>query len=95
MNTQTEALQASRKNVELASEVIRLGAELEQKKFSYDRDDPEARESIQTAEGELRTSRQRWRVLKGVTAGIVAGSGVDWGRDEKLRELVLDMEGDN
>lgn len=92
MDAQKDALRVSRKNVDLASKVIRLEDELERKKFSYDKEDPETRDSIQTAEGELRSSRQRWRVLKGVTAGIIAGSGVDWGRDDVLRELVLDKE---
>lgn len=95
MNAQRDALRASTKNVHLASEVIGLGEELERKKFGYDHEDQETREAIQAAEGELRSSRQKWRVLKGITAGIIVNSGVDWGRDEVLRELVLDTEGDD
>ena len=38
------------------------------------------------------TARQRWRMMKSVVAGIVAGSGVDWARDDTLRDLVLDEE---
>ena len=38
------------------------------------------------------TARQRWRVMKSVVAAVVAGSGVDWARDDILRGLVLDEE---
>jgi len=95
MGAQSDALRISRKNIELASEVIRMGAELKQKKLSYDSDDPEKQKIIHAAESELRSSRQRWRVLKGITAGVVVGSGVDWGRDLKLQGLVLDKDSDD
>lgn len=95
IDAQGDALRASRKNVELASEAIKLGRELERKNFSYARNDPETRDAIQAGEAELRASRQRWRILKGITAGVIAGSGVDWGRDEVLRDLVLDKDGDD
>ncbi len=38
------------------------------------------------------TARQRWRILKSVVAAVIAGSGVDWARDDALRDLVLDEE---
>lgn len=95
MQAQSQALRASRQNVDLASEVISLGAELKQKKSSYYQDDPEARETLQSLEGELGASRRRWRVLKGITSGVVTGSGVDWARDDVLRDLVLDTEDDD
>lgn len=95
VDAQSEALRVSRKNVILASEVIKLGGELKQKKSNYDHDDPQTLESLQSSESELKASRQRWRVLKGTTSGVITGSGVDWGRDARLRELVLDTEGDD
>jgi hypothetical protein len=94
MQAQSLALRASRQNVNLASEVISLGAELKQKKFSYYQDDPEARETLQHLESEVGASRRRWRVLKAITSGVVTTSGVDWARDHVLRDLVLDTEDD-
>lgn len=38
------------------------------------------------------TARQRWRIMKSVVAAVIAGSGVDWARDDTLRDLVLDEE---
>lgn len=38
------------------------------------------------------TARQRWRIMKSVVAAVIAGSGVNWARDDTLRDLVLDDE---
>lgn len=38
------------------------------------------------------TARQRWRIMKSVIAAVIAGSGVDWARDDSLRDLVLNEE---
>ena len=40
------------------------------------------------------TAKKRWRIMKTVVAAVVAGSGVDWARDENLRNLVLDEDSD-
>ena len=41
-------------------------------------------------EQQLMVSRKKWRIMKGVASAIVAGSGIDWARDERLRRIVLD-----
>ena len=38
------------------------------------------------------TARQRWRLMKSVVVAVVAGSGIDWARDDDLRDLVVDEE---
>ena len=53
-----------------------------------------ARERIEEMEQEVKGSRQRWRVMKGTASAVVAGSGVDWASDERLRGLVLEVERD-
>jgi hypothetical protein len=47
---------------------------------------------VDRARADTAIARKRWRIMKNVVAAIVAGSGVDWARDETLRELVLDDE---
>ena len=37
-------------------------------------------------------AKKRWRIMKSVVAAIIAGSGVDWARNNDLRNLVLDEE---
>ena len=38
------------------------------------------------------TARRKWRMMKSVVAALVAGSGIDWARDDDLRDLVVDEE---
>lgn len=89
---QSEAQRATRRNVELAAEIMALVAQVKEKS-GYTRDE-RTQQEIQRMEGELKSSRQRWRIMKGIVSGVVAGSGVDWARDETLRDLVLDPEDD-
>ena len=43
-------------------------------------------------EDEVKVAREKRRILKSVLASIIAGSGVDWTREEDLTNLVLDDE---
>jgi len=91
---QSETHRALRRNVELAAEVMNLVGQVKERKAGYMGDEKVQRE-IRQLEGQLKSSRQRWWVMKGITSGVVAGSGVDWARDEALRDLVLDPEEDD
>ena len=90
---QAEELRASGRNVTLATQVLQIVAKLEQKRSVYTENDG-AQQAIHELGNGIKESRQRWRIIKGITAGVVAGSGVDWARDEALGELVLDPEDD-
>ncbi|KAK8199804.1 uncharacterized protein BKA78DRAFT_13148 [Phyllosticta capitalensis] len=52
------------------------------------------KKELEAAEREMRDARRRWRVMKGVAAGVVVGSGVDWAEDEGLRGLVMGADDD-
>ncbi|KAL1650302.1 hypothetical protein SLS58_001115 [Diplodia intermedia] len=56
--------------------------------------DPKLRDQLLEAERDAARARRRWRGIKGVVAGVVVGSGVDWVGDERLRELVLEEDED-
>lgn len=90
---QSDTARVIRKNVALTATLFELAEEVKQKQASR-LDDEETQEEIRRLEGVMKASRQRWRVIKGVASGVVAGSGVDWARDAKLREVVLDLDGD-
>jgi hypothetical protein len=55
-----------------------------------DIDDPKVRLELDNLEAEMRISRQRFRIMKGTASATIVGSGVDWARDPKLLEVVLD-----
>ncbi|KUI65915.1 hypothetical protein VM1G_01512 [Cytospora mali] len=89
---ESDTLRVSRKNRDLATEILRLAKEADRGKTDAIADDPAAREQIVKLEARLAASKQKWRVMKGTASGIVAGSGVDWARDAELRDVVLDPE---
>lgn len=92
---EAERVVLARSNTALAGTMIALAEQVERQKKG-DITDPEMCGRIEELEREVRKSRQRWRLMKGVASGVVAGSGMDWARDEKLRALVLeeDSEGE-
>jgi hypothetical protein len=86
---EVECLAASYRNIELASEALQLAGKTNDQKptsFTGGRFERE----IASLEGQMKSSRHRWRVMKGAASAIVAGSSVDWARDARLRNLVLD-----
>lgn len=85
-----EVHQVNLRNVEYANEVLHL-AEARSECDRESADKTSWVQEIAVLEHELKTSRQRWKVIKGVTSAIVTGSGVDWVRDERLRDMVLDL----
>ncbi|KOS18492.1 hypothetical protein ESCO_000900 [Escovopsis weberi] len=90
---QVETIRVAGENTSLAAQLLALAARTAQEGAGR-MDDPEAREELEALERDVRDSRRRWRVMKGVASGIIAGSGVDWAADDGLREIVLDPESD-
>ncbi|KAL2212694.1 hypothetical protein CC79DRAFT_1393893 [Sarocladium strictum] len=88
---QVETLRATRKNVTLASQVFELAEQVKRKKGSRP-NDPKVLREIEDLEKDVKSSGQRWRVIKGVASGVVVGSGIDWARDDALCDIVLDPE---
>ncbi|KAI1658312.1 centromere protein H (CENP-H)-domain-containing protein [Daldinia decipiens] len=92
---ESQSLRLGRENVELASKLLELAEQTNQKKAEAVNLDPERVAEISNLEGQVKLSRQRWRVLKGTASAVVAGSGVDWSRDSELRDIVLDPENED
>jgi len=91
IKVQVEAIRISRRNVELAEEVLTLAQAADQNK-AESIDDPVTKVEIARLEMELKASRQKWKVMKGTASAVVAGSGVDWVKDAELRDIVLDPD---
>lgn len=83
----------AKRNTELAATMTALAEEANAQKKG-DIQDPALRQEVAELEESLRTSRQRWRIMKNTASAVVAGSGVDWSRDETLRELVMENDSD-
>ncbi|KAF4988140.1 hypothetical protein FGRMN_9945 [Fusarium graminum] len=89
--TQSDTLRKSRHNVAAAAELFELAEQAKLKKRVPPGNSKMVQEQERLEEG-VQASKQRWRVMKGVAAGIIVGSGIDWVRDDELRDVVLDPE---
>ncbi len=87
---EAESRRVKRENVDLAAEVVRL-AERSRNHEVEGIDNTGPKKQIAGLEHEVKARRQRWRVMKGTASAIVLGSGVDWDREPRLRDMVLDL----
>ncbi|KAI0415683.1 centromere protein H (CENP-H)-domain-containing protein [Xylaria grammica] len=94
-DVESRSLRLGQENVALAERLLDLAKQTEQGKAELLPGDSEHALEIAGLEAEVKSSRQRWRVLKGTASAIVAGSGVDWARDAELRDIVLDPVGED
>ncbi|KAI1268765.1 centromere protein H (CENP-H)-domain-containing protein [Xylariaceae sp. FL1019] len=92
---ESRSLRMNRENVTLAARLLDLANEAQRRKTGLTAEDSEYGGEIAELEADVKASRQRWRVLKATASGIVAGSGVDWARDDGLRDIVLDPPDDD
>ena len=89
LEAETENRVAMRKNQELASSLLSL---VEDAKAEGNDDivNPELKRQLEELEGENDVGKSKWMILKSVISAVVVGSGVDWARDDRLRQLVVD-----
>ncbi|KAM7191989.1 Centromere protein H (CENP-H) domain containing protein [Rhypophila sp. PSN 637] len=87
---EVEVQAITRQNASLASSLLQLTAENQARHSEDDIEDMQLKNEMNDAENDLVASRQRWKAIKSVTSAVVAGSGVDWARDSRLRDMVLD-----
>ncbi|TGO43037.1 hypothetical protein BHYA_0004g01640 [Botrytis hyacinthi] len=93
MRESNENIITGRKNIELATEMLTL-AEEANSQGKENIQDPDIRAQLDELEGAMKNSRQRWRIMKNTASAVIVGSGIDWARDPKLLEIVLDDDGD-
>ncbi len=88
---ESQSVQLSRRNVGLASDVLRLAEEAGRDKAEPE-PGAEAGQELERLERAVKLGRQKWRIMKGAASAVVAGSGVDWAAEPELRDMVLDPE---
>jgi len=84
-----KGVETQRSNAKLALDVVRLAHAAQTHSTQLVDDEALQQEIVRVKDG-LKVSRQRWKVIKGTVSAVVAGSGIDWARDERLRNMVLD-----
>jgi hypothetical protein len=78
-------------NKQLAQRMLELAHEAKAERTEEVRD-AKMRSQLERLDEECVRARKEWRMLKSAIAGIVAGSGVDWGSDPRLLDVVMDEE---
>ena len=89
----SDHLVTAHRNVELASRMFELAEEADARKKGSIHD-PKLRIQLDELEASAKASRQRWRILKDTASATIVGSGVDWARDPRLVEMVMDDDDD-
>ena len=84
---------SNERNAVLATEILQL-VEMAARPGKHASSNGHIASQISALEQEVKSSRQRWKVMKGTASSIVAGSGIDWVRDERLRAIVVDSAND-
>jgi Centromere protein H (CENP-H) len=91
VRVETEHVLTTRQNTELARQMVALAKDADtQQRDNIPR---KAQKELAELDENVRTSRQRWRIMKGTASGTIVGSGVDWARDPELLKIVLDDDG--
>ncbi|KAH7330174.1 centromere protein H (CENP-H)-domain-containing protein [Rhexocercosporidium sp. MPI-PUGE-AT-0058] len=93
IKVQAENIELARKNTELAARMLALADEANIQR-KEDIEDSKLRNQLDELEVEIKLSRQKWRIMKETASAAIAGSGVDWISDLKLRGIVMGDEGD-
>ncbi|KAF9740172.1 hypothetical protein PMIN04_001806 [Paraphaeosphaeria minitans] len=97
-NTQRALSAAERRNIITNKEnrnqsrtVLALAEEVKAQSIE-DISNPSLREQVEKAEKNVKESRKRTAIIKGILSAMIVGSGINWAADEELRELVMDDE---
>ncbi|KAI9786641.1 MAG: hypothetical protein M1839_006192 [Geoglossum umbratile] len=88
---ETENILTSRKNVGLTKTLLGLAEEAKSQDKEHIKDQ-KSLSQLEVLERELQFRRSRWRTMKNVVSATIVGSGIDWARNAKLRQLVIDDE---
>ena len=84
-------MHANQRNQELTRQLVELT--MHESSWRQEINDTSVKLQLQQVETERRASQAKWDVIKSVAAAAIVASGIDWARDDKLRDLVLDGSG--
>ncbi|PHH73579.1 hypothetical protein CDD82_5379 [Ophiocordyceps australis] len=93
IQTQVEATRTTRANVKSAAALCEL-IDSQRRHGDSAHISSAAQHELLRLEAHVRSSRQRWRLIKGVTSSVIVGSGVDWTHNDKLLGMVFDVDDD-
>ncbi|KAL2014189.1 hypothetical protein VTN00DRAFT_1714 [Thermoascus crustaceus] len=87
-NVEVENMRITKRNQELVHTLLELTSH--DSRWKEEIEDADLKAQLEELEADNKKRRAKWETIKGIASSAVVGSGVDWARDDKLRELVLD-----
>jgi Centromere protein H (CENP-H) len=90
--TEVENRRVTQTNQDLARTL--LGLTRQNSSWKDEVTDAELKAQLRELEADRRRSQAKWDTIKGIVSAAIVSSGVDWARDDRLRELVLDESSD-
>jgi len=85
--TEIQNIHANQQNQELTRQLLELTKQASS--WRDELDDDEVKLRLDQVETDRKAIQGKWDVIKHVTAAAIVASGVDWARDDELRDLVL------
>ena len=93
MSVEAKNIKARAINKELSTIILDISTKIKDLREKAV-EDLRLRVQLDRAEANSAVAKQRWRIMKSVVSATIVGSGVDWVRNEGLRDFVLDDEED-
>jgi hypothetical protein len=87
-NAEVENRQVTKTNQELTHTMLDLTKEDQSWRDAIS--DTSLKDQLQEIEADRQRSKAKWDTIKAIVSATIVNSGVDWARDDQLRELVLD-----
>ncbi|CRG85989.1 hypothetical protein PISL3812_02992 [Talaromyces islandicus] len=87
-DAEVDHIRTTKHNQELARQLLELTAQ--ESSWRDTLVDQSLQSQIAEAERQHKAARVKWDTMKNIASAVIAGSGVDWARDDQLRALVLD-----
>ncbi|KAI6249571.1 hypothetical protein HI914_01931 [Erysiphe necator] len=96
-NLQDELLKLEVENIRLTSENSKLTTSMLdflEASSSKDKnnDSSQSLQELDEISSAVKFARRRWKIVKGIVSGLIVGSGIDWSRDPKLLDIVLEKD---
>lgn len=91
VSVEAESIRTTERNRELATTLLDITRKGQDHRDRVSQDSG-TRAQLDRLKGETATARNRWRMMKSVVGATVAASGVDWARNDTLKDVVLDDE---
>lgn len=88
---EAESIAALEKNRKLTKSLFGVITQLKsQREFALHEADSGV--LVEKLKEEAQTAERRWKLMKSFVSAVIVGSGVDWARNEELRQAVVNEE---